>query len=73
VWRLLPTTFDSAGVSLTLVDPKEHLMANEGFKIHSAYPHLMLVPGFLIAITVLCAIAIADGLRDALDPKYIDS
>jgi hypothetical protein len=33
VWRLLPTTFDSAGVSLTLVDPKEHLMANEGFKI----------------------------------------
>ena len=33
VWRVLPTAFDSVGVSLTLVDPKTHLMANEGFKI----------------------------------------
>ena len=33
VWRMLPTAFDSVGVSLTLVDPKTHLMANEGFKI----------------------------------------
>lgn len=33
VWRLLPTAFDSVGVSLTLVEPKTHLMANEGFKI----------------------------------------
>jgi hypothetical protein len=33
VWRYLPTAFDSAGVALTLVDPKMHLMANEGFKI----------------------------------------
>jgi oligopeptide transport system permease protein len=61
------------GLGVQLPDSSWGLMANEGFKIHSAYPHLMLVPGFLIAITVLCAIAIADGLRDALDPKYIDS
>ena len=33
VWRILPTAFDSAGVGLTLVDPKQHLMANEGFKV----------------------------------------
>ena len=33
VWRVLPTAFDSAGVALTLIDPKKHLMANEGFKI----------------------------------------
>ena len=33
VWRLLPTAFDSVGVSLTLVEPKTHLMANEGFKV----------------------------------------
>jgi hypothetical protein len=33
VWRVLPTAFDSAGVQLTLVDPKKHLMANEGFKV----------------------------------------
>jgi hypothetical protein len=33
VWRLLPTAFDSVGVSLTLVEPKTHLMANDGFKV----------------------------------------
>ena len=33
VWRLLPTAFDSMGVALTLVEPKTHLMANEGFKV----------------------------------------
>ncbi len=33
VWRALPLAFDSTGVSLTLIDPKKHLMANEGFKI----------------------------------------
>jgi hypothetical protein len=33
VWRVLPTAFDSAGVQLTLVDPKKHSMANEGFKV----------------------------------------
>src|SRR4051812_42056617 len=33
VWRALPTAFDSVGVALPLIDPKKHLMANEGFTI----------------------------------------
>ena len=33
VWRVLPKAFESVGVALTLIDPKKHLMANEGFKI----------------------------------------
>jgi len=33
VWRVLPTAFDSVGAPLTLIDPKKHVMANEGFKI----------------------------------------
>lgn len=33
VWRVLPIGFDSGGVQLSLVDPKKHVMANEGFKI----------------------------------------
>lgn len=33
VWRVLPTAFDSVGIQLTTIDPKKHLMANEGFKI----------------------------------------
>jgi peptide/nickel transport system permease protein len=31
-------------------------------------PHLVVWPGVLITITVLCLYVIGDGLRDALDP-----
>lgn len=33
------------------------------------YPYLGLVPGFFIAISVMCLNFIGDGLRDALDPR----
>ena len=33
VWRSLPVAFDSVGVPLSLIDPKTHVMGNEGFKI----------------------------------------
>ncbi|HHU22507.1 MAG TPA: ABC transporter permease [Clostridiales bacterium] len=33
------------------------------------YPHLIMFPGFVIALTVLAINLIGDGLRDALDPK----
>jgi peptide/nickel transport system permease protein len=36
-------------------------------------PHLVLLPGLLIFITVLCLYIIGDGLRDAFDPKTITS
>jgi len=32
-------------------------------------PWLMIAPGFLISLTVLCLYLIGDGLRDALDPR----
>lgn len=31
-------------------------------------PHLVIFPGLLITVTVLCLFLIGDGLRDALDP-----
>ena len=33
------------------------------------YPHLIIIPGLFVAITVLAFNMIGDGLRDALDPK----
>ena len=33
------------------------------------YPHLILIPGLFICITVLAFNMVGDGLRDALDPK----
>ncbi len=35
-------------------------------------PYLVLAPGLLIVITVLCLYVIGDGLRDAFDPTTID-
>lgn len=32
-------------------------------------PHLVIFPGLLITITVLCLYLMGDGLRDALDPR----
>ncbi len=32
-------------------------------------PHLVLLPGILIVVTVLCFYIIGDGLRDAFDPQ----
>ena len=33
------------------------------------YPHLILIPGLFICVTVLAFNMVGDGLRDALDPK----
>ena len=32
-------------------------------------PWLVVFPGLMIAITTLCVFLVADGLRDALDPR----
>jgi peptide/nickel transport system permease protein len=32
-------------------------------------PHLVIMPGLLIVITVLCLYVIGDGVRDAFDPQ----
>ena len=33
------------------------------------YPHLVMIPGIVIMLTVLAFNMLGDGLRDALDPK----
>jgi peptide/nickel transport system permease protein len=35
-------------------------------------PHLSIIAGLLIFITVLCLYVIGDGLRDAFDPRTVD-
>lgn len=36
------------------------------------YPHMVMIPGIAIAVTVLALNLLGDGLRDALDPKLKD-
>jgi oligopeptide transport system permease protein len=45
------------------------VMAAEGYKYINVQAYLMWVPALLIASTVLAAVAVADGVRDALDPR----
>jgi ABC-type dipeptide/oligopeptide/nickel transport system permease subunit len=44
-------------------------MAQEGYKSYRVFPLLIVVPSVAIATLILCANFIADGLRDALDPR----
>jgi oligopeptide transport system permease protein len=44
-------------------------MANEGREAYRTHPLVIVVPSMFIAALVLCANFIADGLRDALDPR----
>lgn len=43
-------------------------MLNEFSLYYRRAPHLIIFPGLLISITVLCMYIIGDGVRDALDP-----
>jgi oligopeptide transport system permease protein len=44
-------------------------LAQDGYQYYSVHPFIILVPSAMIAILILCAFFIADGLRDALDPR----
>jgi oligopeptide transport system permease protein len=44
-------------------------MAQDGRAVYRVSPHLIIIPSIAIATLVLCANFIADGLRDALDPR----
>jgi oligopeptide transport system permease protein len=44
-------------------------MAQEGYKSYRVFPLLIVIPSVAIATLILCANFIADGLRDALDPR----
>ncbi len=47
-------------------------MLSGGLEMIRVAPHLLIAPGILISITVLCLYIIGDGLRDAFDPKQSD-
>jgi oligopeptide transport system permease protein len=44
-------------------------MAQEGFDAYLVHPAIILIPSLAIAMLVLCSNFVADGLRDALDPR----
>ena len=57
------------------VQPPQATWGNMLTKAQTFYvrgPHIVLMPGLLIFITVLCLYVAGDGLRDAFDPTTND-
>ena len=46
-------------------------LVNDGYKSIQTYPHMMFIPAVVISMLILAFNLMADGLRDALDPKCV--
>jgi oligopeptide transport system permease protein len=57
------------GLGISPPDASWGQMANDGRSVYRTAPHIIAVPSIAIATLILCANFIADGLRDALDPR----
>jgi oligopeptide transport system permease protein len=57
------------GLGISPPDSSWGQMASEGRTVYRTYPHVIVIPSVAIATLVLCANFVADGLRDALDPR----
>jgi oligopeptide transport system permease protein len=57
------------GLGISPPDASWGQMANDGRTVYRTSPHIIAVPSIAIATLILCANFIADGLRDALDPR----
>jgi oligopeptide transport system permease protein len=45
------------------------LLASTGAETMDLYPHQLIFPAVMLAVTLLCFNFLGDGLRDALDPR----
>ena len=63
-----------AFIGLGLQPPMASLgvLISDGFKSLLAYPHMLMFPVVVLAILMLSFNMLADGLRDAFDPKMKD-
>jgi oligopeptide transport system permease protein len=57
------------GLGISPPDSSLGSMAQDGRAVYRVHPNLIVIPSIAIALLVLCANFIADGMRDALDPR----
>ena len=57
------------GLGISPPDASWGSMAQDGYRAYRVSPHIIVVPSVAIASLILCANFVADGLRDALDPR----
>ena len=58
-------------IGLGIAAPEASLgsLVNDGFRHINTYPFLLIIPSIAISLLILSFNLLADGLRDALDPK----
>lgn len=57
------------GIGIPAPEASLGTLINEGYKLFRYYPHLMWYPAAIISALMLSFNLLADGLRDAFDPK----
>jgi len=66
---LLEAALSFLGAGVQAPEPSWGTMINEGVERIITAPHLALVPGIMLVLTVLSLNIFGDGVRDALDPR----
>jgi oligopeptide transport system permease protein len=57
------------GLGIDPPDASWGALAQDGYTYYQAEPHIIIIPSLCIAWLIISAFFIADGLRDALDPR----
>jgi peptide/nickel transport system permease protein len=66
---LLEASLSFLGAGIRPPNPSWGTMIDEGVERIATAPHLTIVPGVMLVLTVLSLNVFGDGLRDALDPR----
>ena len=66
---LLEASLSFLGAGIRPPNPSWGTMIDEGVERISTAPHLTIVPGIMLVLTVLSLNVFGDGVRDALDPR----
>lgn len=66
---LLEAALSFVGAGVRLPQPSWGTMISEGVATITSAPHLTIVPGIMLVLTVLSLNVFGDGVRDALDPR----
>jgi len=66
---LLEGALSFLGAGVRPPDPSWGTMIGDGVDLLTSAPHLTIVPGVMLVLTVLALNVLGDGVRDALDPR----
>lgn len=69
---IMAASLSYIGLGIQPPNPEWGAMLSDGRSYIRTNPHLLLVPGIAIALTVFAINLMGDGVRDALDPKLRD-